>query len=1279
MIRSKRLRSFLIILFLFNLIFFSNFQISCLLRATKGSRIRSSNSNPPFLLEWYKTLGGTSYDYGWGIANDSLGNVYIAGYTLSYGPSYDIIIAKYNYLGEKQWEKIWGGISDDYGRNLAIDSLGNIYVIGDTYSYGSGGFDIVIIKYNSMGQQQWNRTCGGIQDDHGREIAIDSVGNLYIVGWTNSYGSGQNDIVLVKYNNSGQQQWFATKGGTNNDEGYGLVIDSSDNIYVVGETRSYGAENYDLILVKYDGLGNQYYTRTWGGSDSDWGYKVKLDSSDNIYIVGVTYSYGAGDADALLVKYNNLGTFQWYKTWGYNGIEIGRGILVNSSNSIYIVGYSTSYNNVYDFILLKYNNLGELQWNKVWGGSYDDYGRGITMDSSNNIYLVGVSYSYGMGGSDILILKYGPDSDNDGLTYDEETYIYLTDPNDVDSDDDLMPDGWEVLNGLNPLIDDSSGDPDTDNLSNLEEYTYSTNPNDSDSDDDNLNDGSEVNTYFTDPNDSDSDDDNLNDGAEVNTYLTDPNDDDSDDDGLNDGEEITSFSTDPNDDDSDDDGLNDGSEINTYSTDPNDNDSDDDGLTDSEEVITYRTDPNRADTDGDGVSDYDEIFVHNTDPNNFFSSPYTMPVLIGIIICIISISFVVIMSTYGKRKISDISYEIKKRKRIRMEIENELIKRLDEVTLLLKDFETIKAKKLLNEIIAKAKAKEFKKYHKQALEKFGEVKIIEEQKEELIRAKEFEELIDKAKNSIKMGKEYLSEKAYLKAIDQWNEGIHNYELAIKKVGSSIEIESLEENIKLLKAETCKAYVKDGDIHNQSAKRFHKQKNLDITETEWNQAKESIHKAIEIARLNKVNIDLNNLEIILTTINLKLQRLNIEKIYYKALDLQKRSISNDNIREARNLINKAIEEFSLALNQCNKKKEFQDLKIEIDRKISNALTFQKQLKDKWIEDLGIKPITGDIKIKPEKDLISKFTPETGIEIKREYEFIGGKVRFKTSFKNNTGYNITDVNINYNIPEALKWIINEPKYERKGDSVIISKIGKDDTKSISLYLEPINCVESSINATISYFDIQNKPIAIPMKPKKISITCPIFFTEEEVNLARVKNLHNSMSHCDKKIFPIIKIDKLDSFFNAAISVLKTHDIKLINKEFIEEEKIAEAWFYGLTKVKKNRVITHIFLDGVRRIFLFEVSGDSEEQITAFLAEIGSAIREKLIDNNILSRKDKFWDINISVLSYVCPYCYSHISSEFVQKYLQGESFKCKDCGVYIPKSEIKKVVDKIEKLT
>jgi hypothetical protein len=165
-----------------------------------------------------------------------------------------------------------------------------------------------------------------------------------------------------------------------------------------------------------------------------------------------------------------------------------------------------------------------------------------------------------------------------------------------DSDDDGMPNVWELVNGLDP--DDNSDaleDLDSDGLLNLYEYTHSTDPNDPDSDNDGLNDGPEVNTYLTNPNDPDSDNDGLNDGPEVNTYLTNPNDEDSDNDLLNDGAEVNTYLTNPNDADSDDDGLNDGVEINTYSTDPNNADSDGDTFSDKVE-IDAGTDPNDPST-----------------------------------------------------------------------------------------------------------------------------------------------------------------------------------------------------------------------------------------------------------------------------------------------------------------------------------------------------------------------------------------------------------------------------------------------------------------------------------------------------------------------------------------------------------------------------------------------------------------------------------------------------------------------------------------------------------
>ena len=206
------------------------------------------------------------------------------------------------------------------------------------------------------------------------------------------------------------------------------------------------------------------------------------------------------------------------------------------------------------------------------------------------------------------------DSDDDGLIDGYEVNTSSTDPNDADSDDDDLTDGYEVNTSF---TDPNDADSDDDGLTDAYELnTSSTDPNDADSDDDDLTDGYEVNTSLTDPNDADSDDDDLTDSYELNTSFTDPNDSDSDDDDLTDGYEVNASSTDPNDSDSDDDGLTDGDEVNTASTDPNDADSDDDGLSDGYEVNMSSTDPNDADSDDDDLTDSYEVNSSSTDPND---------------------------------------------------------------------------------------------------------------------------------------------------------------------------------------------------------------------------------------------------------------------------------------------------------------------------------------------------------------------------------------------------------------------------------------------------------------------------------------------------------------------------------------------------------------------------------------------------------------------------------------------------------------------------------------
>jgi hypothetical protein len=206
-----------------------------------------------------------------------------------------------------------------------------------------------------------------------------------------------------------------------------------------------------------------------------------------------------------------------------------------------------------------------------------------------------------------------------------------------------------------------------------------------------------------------------------------------------------------------------------------------------------------------------------------------------------------------------------------------------------------------------------------------------------------------------------------------------------------------------------------------------------------------------------------------------------------------------------------------------------------------------------------------------------------------------------------------------------------------------------------------MESPVNATVSFFDARDKPHAITMKPKMVSITCPIFFTEVDANLARVKSLRRKLSHHDKKLFPIIKTEESLSIFSSIISVMKKFDIKLTFKDFSEEDRFGEAWFYGITKVKKNQIVIYVLLDGTDKKVEIEVSGNDESQITAFLAEIGDHTRKQLIQNKIIDVEDDFYDMRVSVLSKLCPYCYTSISDIQVQKFIDRGLIQCKNCNV------------------
>ena len=356
---------------------------------------------------WLATLGGAGYEVGRGSSTDTDGNFYAFGQTSSQGAgSIDFLLAKYDALGAVQWQRVLGGTGGDSDGSLAIDSADNLYLVGETASDGEGSDDFLIAKYNSSGTIQWQRVLGGASIERATGIAIDSSDNLLVVGHSYSAGAGDFDVLLAKYNSSGTIQWQRTLGGTGTERGNALAIDSADNVYVFGETASSGEGQEDFLIAKYNSAGTLQWQRTLGGSSGEDGFGIAFDSDDNLYVTGRTSSQGVAFDDLFLAKFNSSGTVQWQRVLGGSQSDTGNSVAVDSSNNVYVLGTTTSTGEGSDdYLLAKYNSTGVIQYQRVIGGTGAEFGNSIVIDSSDTMYLVGVTQSTGEGNSSLLIAK----------------------------------------------------------------------------------------------------------------------------------------------------------------------------------------------------------------------------------------------------------------------------------------------------------------------------------------------------------------------------------------------------------------------------------------------------------------------------------------------------------------------------------------------------------------------------------------------------------------------------------------------------------------------------------------------------------------------------------------------------------------------------------------------------------------------------------------------------------------------------------------------------------
>ena len=251
---------------------------------------------------WSATHGGEELDEAFSIQQTREGGFIVVGFTDSDTTSRDIYLIKTDSDGKATWTKTFGGAGSSIGYCVKQTSDVGYIIAGSTDTTGSNN-EVWLIQTDKDGTEEWNRKYGGLEGDWASSVQETSDDGYIITGTTLSYGEGGQDVWLIKTDSVGIKDWDLTFGGAGSDGGEEVQETSDGSYIVVGFTTSFGAGNEDVYLIKTDSSGAVLWTKTIGGAQGDQGHSVFQTSSGDYLVAGETLSYGtASGYDAWLIK-----------------------------------------------------------------------------------------------------------------------------------------------------------------------------------------------------------------------------------------------------------------------------------------------------------------------------------------------------------------------------------------------------------------------------------------------------------------------------------------------------------------------------------------------------------------------------------------------------------------------------------------------------------------------------------------------------------------------------------------------------------------------------------------------------------------------------------------------------------------------------------------------------------------------------------------------------------------------------------------------------------------
>ncbi len=419
--------------------------------------IISCSAIAQYSLDWQKSLGGNSSDNAYAIHLTNDGGYILAGFTLSnnngdvseaHGGG-DIWVVKTNHGGTLEWQVVLGGSSTEIGYSIKQTSEGGYIVAGNTNSNDGdisgqhGETDCWVVKLSNFGSIEWQKALGGSNRDEAHCIEQTSDGGYILAGFSLSNDGdvsanyGYFDGWFVKLDKTGSIEWEKSYGGNSGSDKIYSIQQTNDGGYIaVGETNSTDGEfsgNHgggDIWIIKLSTLGETQWQKTIGGSGIEAGRSICQTFDGGYIVTGVTGSGNSGDVtgnhggfDNWVVKLNDIGEIEWQKTYGGSKHDYGQDIFQTGDNGYFVAGTTQSIdgdvqNNdgSQDFWVIKIDSLGDIQWENCFGGTNTEWANAMAAATDGGIAVAGYSYSNdgdvsgNHGGQDFWIVKLSPEN-----------------------------------------------------------------------------------------------------------------------------------------------------------------------------------------------------------------------------------------------------------------------------------------------------------------------------------------------------------------------------------------------------------------------------------------------------------------------------------------------------------------------------------------------------------------------------------------------------------------------------------------------------------------------------------------------------------------------------------------------------------------------------------------------------------------------------------------------------------------------------------------------------